>query len=281
MKQSINKSHRHLKFSMKIIKLLISLGFCILLYRCERVIEVDLNDASPALVIEANLSYIDKYVDVRISRTGSYFSDDNLDVISGAKVILKNDSGDKYIINESEPGIYREDIAILRTGEEYSLSVEVNEIVYSAVSIIHPVVNIDSLSYSYSKGAMFYDDGYRVHLYFQDPEEMNNYYRIRTFKNGELQNDIDNLIVFEDSRINGKMMQVKLRSQNFDKGDTAYIEFLSIDEGAWRYFTTLQEVADANPGSPAPANPKSNFDNGALGYFSAWSHDYMSVVIDN
>jgi hypothetical protein len=55
---------------------------------------------------------------------------------------------------------------------------------------------------------------------------------------------------------------------------------MAIDENAFLYFTTFRDMANTNPGSPAPANPISNFSNGALGYFSAWSFEEKEIIIE-
>lgn len=262
----------------KLILLYILILF--LLYGCEKVIDVDLNEASPALVIEGNLSFVDRHLKVKISKTGSYFDNDPLESVSGASVFLEDASGKRFEINESAKGLYEKDNLNLKMDHEYKLIVERQNITYTAVSTIPSVVKIDSLNYRYYTGERFYDDGYRIILFFSDPADRENYYRIKVFKNGQLENDINDLIIFDDSEIDGKIMLVRLRGQIFSKGDTAIIKFISIDEGAWRYFTTFSEVVNTNPGSPAPANPVSNFDNGALGYFSAWSHDSQKIVVE-
>jgi hypothetical protein len=246
---------------------------------CEKVIDVDLNEASPAMVIEGNLSFNDKFIDVRISRTGSYFSSDTTKGLTGAGVFLEIPSGRVIKVNEICPGFYKADLANLNFNKEYRLKAEIGGKTYNAVSTLHPVVKIDSLGYSYLAGTRFYNDGYRLNIYFTDPEGVENYYRIKVYRNGILQNSIDDLIVFRDNDIDGSNLRIRIRARNFNAGDTAKIDFISIDESAWRYFTTFKDIADANPGSPAPANPVSNFDNKALGYFSAWSHDSKTVII--
>jgi hypothetical protein len=44
---------------------------------------------------------------------------------------------------------------------------------------------------------------------------------------------------------------------------------LSVDQGVYTYFYTLNQNTGRNSG--APANPVSNITNGALGYFNAYS----------
>jgi hypothetical protein len=57
------------------------------------------------------------------------------------------------------------------------------------------------------------------------------------------------------------------------------VQLISLDSAVYEYYKTFTELVNTNPGSAAPANPNSNLSNGALGYFSAWSSDTMSVII--
>lgn len=247
--------------------------------RCEKVIDVDLNDARPAVVIEGNLCHTDGTIEVRVSNTGSFFDKEPLHKISNASVWLEYDGDYSVGIQEVEPGIYRDSEIFVLPEKEYQLKVEVDGEIYMARSFLNPLVPLDSLSFSYYSGFAFFEGGYRVSLYFSDPPGRDNYYRIKVYKNGELQNDDNDLIVFDDRGIEGMGVQVRLRGQAFVPGDTAMVEFISIDERGYEYFSTLRDVLNINPGSPAPANPVSNFSNGALGYFSAWSYDSKTIII--
>ena len=252
----------------------------VILFSCERVIDVDLNEAKPAIVIEGNLSFENGELEVKISKTGSYFSTSPVENVENAIVYLKNTTGTRIDAREVEPGLYKRRNFPAKHDSRYSLHVELDGTEYTAFSYLNPPVKIDSLSYDYQPEARFFDGGYRVLLYFSDPPKVENYYRVRVSKNGKPFNSVSDIIVFDDSRLDGKGIQVRLRGQTFAEGDTANVELLSIDKDAWLYFSTLREMANANPGSPAPANPISNFSNGALGYFSAWSGDEKGIIIE-
>jgi hypothetical protein len=263
-------------------KSLLTLSFMLLLTAgCEKVIDVDLNDAAPALVIEGNLLFTDEMLEVKISRTGSYFDSKPLEKVDQAQVFLENESGERRRISNRGEGIYRLENLKAQLEKNYRLLVETEEGEYVAVSTLHRPVLIDSLGYEYSGEARFFEGGYRILLYFSDPPEKKNYYRVKVYKNGMRFNNVSDIVVFDDSSLDGKGIQVRLRGQVFATGDTARIELFSIDRNAWEYFTTLRDMANANPGSPAPANPLSNFSNGALGYFSASSSDSKEITIEN
>lgn len=253
--------------------------FSLVLYGCEKVIDVDLNEANPAVVIEGNLNYEQGHLEVKVSKTASYFGNDNMEKISNARVTFKHHTGELIEINETSRGFYTDDHLLVRPGNLYGLTVEIDRKKYIAESFLREPVQIDSVAYGYYQGNGFFDSGYRVKLYFSDPPDIDNYYRIKVYREGVLQNDAGDLIVFDDSAIDGKMIEVTLRGQIFTEGDKAKVELISLDKNAFDYFSGLRELINTNPGSPAPANPVSNFSNGALGYFSAWSSDSKFVDI--
>ncbi|MCF6358624.1 MAG: DUF4249 domain-containing protein, partial [Draconibacterium sp.] len=171
-----------------------------------------------------------------------------------------------------------EDITF-QPGVTYNLSVNIETEKYESSSKLNRVVLIDSLIYYYDDGFAFLDEGYVVKIYFVDPPDKNNYYRIKIFENDTLKNGAEDLFVFDDRLIDGQSLEVNMRGVIFDLGDTVSIQLISLDKGAYEYFKTFQELINVNPGSAAPANPTSNITNGALGYFSAWSADEKTVII--
>ena len=257
------------------------LFFLILLFTgCEKVIEVDLNDANPAIVIEANITNSAKLVEVKISKTASYFGTDSINMVSNAVVTIETEAGKKVTLFEVKKGIYRTWNLYPMPGRTYKITVEAEGKTYSAESVLNYSVEIDSLTQEYNDGFGFLKKGYNVNLYFHDPEEAKNYYRLKIYVNGKLdQNDAD-YIIFDDQNMNGQYIELKIRRKIFDVGDSVTYELISLDEGAYEYFNSLQELVNVNPGSAAPSNPVSNFSNGALGYFSAWSSDSKTIVIE-
>lgn len=250
-----------------------------LLFGCEKIIDVDLNEANPEVVVEANLSNFLNSAEVKLSKTGSYFGDNPIEKIIDASVVIENEYGSKYVLNEVEDGLYRADGIFLDDEVTYRLSINADGEQYESESELNPVVLIDSLVYYYDEGFAFLDAGYIIKIYFVDPPGIDNYYRLKIFENDTLKNGSEDLIVFDDRLIDGQTLEVKLRGIIFEPDDTVSIQLLSLDKGAYEYFNTFQELINVNPGSAAPANPTSNITNGALGYFSAWSADEKTVII--
>jgi hypothetical protein len=260
---------------------LIPLLLIMLCPACETVIDLDLNEASPALVIEGDLSHPDGLLTVKISKTGSFFKPGTVEMVEDASVYLENKHAKKQKVNHAGKGVYKLDQIHTNPGESFKLYVKVEDEIYSAVSTVKNPVDIDSVSYSYYAGDSFFRPGYRFNVTFTDPPEEKNYYRIKVYRNNYLFNRVNDLVVFDDTDRNGETITVHLHSQYYlDEGEAAVLELMSIDRQAWEYFSSLGEVVKDNPNSPAPANPVTNFTNGALGYFYAWSYHRKTVVIE-
>jgi len=252
--------------------------FTLLFSSCEKVIDVDLNNAAPIIVIEGNLSNNLNDAEVKLSMTSSYFDTLPSDKISGAVVTVESNLGDKYIFSETENGIYKSKNVWYKEGSIYKLLVEANGEIYEATSKLNSPVNIDSINFYY-EDSPFFEPGYYLNVYLSDPPGIKNFYRIKYSKNGKLQNTIDDLILFNDRYVDGNPIEVNLFNQQFELNDTITLQLISLDEGAYEYLRTFQELVNNNPGSAAPANPNTNLSNGALGYFSAWSSVKKSAVI--
>ena len=252
----------------------------LLLFSCEKVIDVDLNEASPEVVVEGNLSSSTNLAEVKLSKTGSYLGDSPIEKISNALVTIENEFGRNFVLEEVEEGLYRSDKISPKEETTYNLSIEVEGEKYESTSKLNPVVNIDSLTYFFDDGFAFLEEGYIIKIYFTDPGEQKNYYRINFFESDTLKYEAGDLIVFDDRLVDGKALEVTLRGIIFEPDDTVSIQLISLDKGAYEYYNTFQDLINVNPGSAAPANPTSNITNGALGYFSAWSADFKTVIIE-
>ena len=73
---------------------------------CQKVINVDLNEAAPRIVIEGLITDRSGPYTVKISKSGSYFNQPVLPPVSGAQVIITDNISSTDTLKETEPGIY-------------------------------------------------------------------------------------------------------------------------------------------------------------------------------
>jgi hypothetical protein len=249
---------------------------------CQKVINVDLNQATPRIVIEGLINDRRGPYSVSISKSGSYFNQPALPSVSGASVIITDNTGQNDTLKEVSTGIY----ITLKTrglpGNTYTLRVISDNVEYTGTTTMPSHVNIDSLTLVKRDSPRFdfggnprNDTHIDIHCSFKDPEEKN-FYRIKVFKNDSI--NTENYRLYDDQYTNGS--ETELRVANATAGDTFRIELLSIDKQTYGYYRTLEDLLFTNPffGS-TPANPNNNLNNGALGYFGACAVSSKTIII--
>lgn len=247
---------------------------------CEKVIEVDLSGANEAIVIEATMTNNKLPFTVLVSKTSPYFGTKTKNPVSGAIVSMRAEKGKSKYFEEIEPGIYQLKGTHASPGFWYIADVEYDGITYSARSFMNEVVTIADLGFSYFDGFGFFDSGYKVNTYIRDPANKENYYRLKYFVNGKSTDDRGEITLYSDQLFNGKDIGLGQRSTVFQETDTLTVELQSIDKAAYNYFLTLENISgNTMQQSASPTNPISNFSNGALGYFSAYTFDRKTVIV--
>jgi len=165
----------------------------------------------------------------------------------------------------------------------YNVYIEYEGVTYSARSYLNEFVPMVDCTLTYFDGLGFFDSGYKINCFIKDPPNVENYYRLKMYVNGRVVNNDGEMDVYSDRLFDGKMIGlVQNSSVVFDKNDTVLVEVQAIDKAAYNYFSTLESISGLEIiESASPSNPISNFNNGALGYFSAYSFDRRSVIIAN
>ena len=263
---------------------------------CERVVDVDLNVASPALVVEGRVVK-DSLALVRLHETGSYFQPDTQRCICNAVVVIQEDGAEADTLEEIAPGKYRSTALRGREGVHYHLRIFYGDELYESRSYLPPEPRIYSLTQrSFASFGDFGDstdfdfgggnggsflDSLPYFLFtniFEDPDT-SNYYMFRYCVNGEVQKGRYN--VSTDENTDSDTLEYSPGpSALFFPGDTVSVRVFAIDEGLYTYFDMLSEVMNSNPFfSSTPFNPASNISNGALGYFAAMSFDCDTTII--
>ncbi len=255
---------------------------------CQKVIDVDLNDANPAYVIEANLYEGTNDFQVKITQTTSYFGTSNPALINDAIITLIDPSNVSHTVSSIGNGLYKLPNFNATNNSKYQLIVSAGGNTFTAESTLPFHTNIDSLSYQDfggfgggpGGGSGNPEDTYLIFTHFQDSVAIPNHYRIIITRNDTLLNKPFDYYLLDDKIRDGQYFDAPLFTNLFSKGDSLDIELLSMDASVLDYFNTLSEIltSDANT-SAAPANPNSNFSNGALGYFGAFTRSKKSIRI--
>jgi len=247
---------------------------------CEKVIEFDLADSKSIIVIEATITSNREPFTVLVSKTSPYFGTASSELVSGATVSVRIENGKPRYFKELSPGIYRLEKTFAQANYWYIIDVEYNGVTYSARSFLNEPVPIADFSLSHFDGFGIFDSGYKVNCFIRDPVGIENYYRIKIYVNGLPIVDEGEINLYSDKLFDGKLIGLVQRSAVFKETDSILVELQAIDKATYDYFSTLESISGIEIiQSASPANPISNFNNGALGYFSAYSYDRKPLIV--
>lgn len=260
-------------------KLAYILGIVVLAASCQKVIDVDLNEANQNIVIEGNFTGEDSTVLVRVTLTSSYFNSDPEPTIDNAVVTITDQNGVSTVIPSAGNGFYELNSYAPTYGTSYVLSVVADGETYNATCNMPVPVQLDPITYQYFDGFFGNDPGYAPFLNYQDPANVVNFYQIVVTENQTTYGNIDQIQTQDDQLTDGNYMSRPLFTGSLSQiGDTISFEFRSVDEVIYNYtFQAADIVGGSN--SAAPGNPITNWDNGALGYFNAYGVSRDTVVI--
>lgn len=242
---------------------------------CEEVVNIDLKESDPRLVIDANITDGSPCI-ISLTESQGFYNNESYKRIGGATIELSDDAGNTETVKETyEKGIY---ISLMtgKTGKTYTLKVSVGGEAYEAKSTIPNAVPIDSIYiYNIKIGK---EDWYSPCIIFQDPAKEENYYYTMMYVNGTLMKSI---YLNDDQYRNGLTVERILyfdkednNDENLKIGDHIRVEMQSLDKGMYTFYKSLYSVA-----AGGATNPLTNFTGGALGCFKAYEASRKEITI--
>jgi hypothetical protein len=246
---------------------------------CEKVIDIDLNTSSPQFVIEGNITDESGPYTVKLSRTVNFSNPNTYPPVSGALVIISDNTGITDTLTETVSGSYQTHSIKGTPGKTYTLKVITEGKHYNAISTMPYKVNLDSIQFNSQREPGESEKTLAIVPLYLDPEEFGNCYRFLFFANGKADKSYQ---VSNDNIGNGRINQQPFSSEDvkFRLGDTVKVTMLCIDVNTYNYFYTLSQVGDGGLiGGATPTNPPNNIiGNKALGFFSAFTTQTKTVI---
>ena len=263
---------------MKYIQVSLVIALMLAFISCEKVVELDLEDAQQMIVVEGIVhdSIGDNFVLLSKSRPFND-NDGSFEKISGASVIISDNLGNNFTLSETEPGRYQSVFLKGEPGRRYVLNATINGSVFMAESIMPNRVELDSISYEEVNNPFGGDEEggqkFRVYTHFRDPLNVVNYYRLKAY-NGTIQEK--GFISLNNDLFEGDDVDFPLFLSEFEEGDTATVQLLSVDETNYRYFNAIESSQEGE----VPGNPESNIvGENVVGYFGAYAKSQKSIII--
>lgn len=246
---------------------------------CNKVIELKLRDTETKYVIEGIITNEPGVCKVYLTQTKNFNEDNQFEKISGATVKVK-DNGAETKLAETQPGVYETNLINGTPGHVYRLSVVVNNQTFTATSTMPQPVLMDTLYVSRGPFGQFKF----ATVGYTDPRNVNNGYRFVQYVNG-----VKEPTIFweNDEFTDGERIIMMLDAsadeeddpRNIKTGDHVTVEMQCLDEPVYRYWYTLRSGGgDGDGDTAAPANPITNIEGGAIGYFSAHTVNRKTVI---
>lgn len=267
-----------MKKTISIIALLSAIVFS----SCEKVIDIDLNNAEKKYVIEGIITDLTGSK-VMISQTKDFDEDNNFPGVSGAVVSITENGGATTILPETSPGVYEAPSLTATVGKTYSLSVNIAGELFSATCKMPQKINLDSI---YVTDELVFGGTEKiVNTDFFDPPGLGNSYRFFQTVNGKKEEII---IIRNDEYSDNRKVTTQLfyfdddedsDSTKIKSGDDIEVELQCIDPVMYKYWYSLYRSALGTSGQATPSNPVTNMQGGALGYFSTHTTQTKSMIV--
>lgn len=240
-----------------------------ILTSCEDVIDVELNNAPPRLVVEANLYVWDNgssSATVRLTTTAPFF-DNNLPFVTDADVKITDQNGVVYPFLYSQNGIYTSSHRP-QWNVDYTLIIQYNGETYSATETLYNVSPLEYVEQRDDGG--FSGEDIELKAFFSDPAGERNYY----FFEG-LSERGDALDVYSDEFFDGNSIFGYYLVEDLAPGDEVQFNIYGVSEAYYNFmFILLQQTGGGGgPFETQPATVRGNIvnetnpDNFPLGYF--------------
>lgn len=253
--------------------IILSSLFCLL--SCEEVIDIELNTATPKLVIEASIEWIKETPGqkqfIKLSLTTPFFAD-SIPPAQGALVKITDDYSNEFDFIENEiPGIYENHNFIPVLNRSYQLHITYDNENYKAIETFQPVVPIDFVTQINDGG--FNRDQIEIKAYYTDPKNDKNFYFTQFYNltRKELKLSISN-----DKFINGNQVYSRYSDEDLESGQEIKITNSGISESFYNYMFILLQQNGSSGGGPFGTQPtvvkgnctnETHPENFPLGYF--------------
>lgn len=267
---------------------------------CETIVtnDITLNGSEPRLVIDGGIERNIKSPlveqTIKLTTTIGFLDQENPTSVTDASIIV-NDGNQDFVFVHQGNGVYSNAAIQATLNTAYTLTINWNGEVYVGADTLIEAPIFQDVYAEFEEETLFTDEGYFVKFDSKDPQEVDNFYYYRVFKNGTFFIVADpgnsSTLVESDEFFNGQLrIGVKPNEEViFEVGDVATIQQLGITEEYHDFLTELF-VQTGNQGlsfvgNPPPASIRGNIvnintpANRALGFFYCTDVEESTVTI--
>ena len=258
-----------------------------LTFSCEDVIDVNLKNIEPKLVIDASINWIKdtdgKTQFIKLSLTAPYFNN-TIPPAVGAKIIVTDSNNTIFNFNETDtPGTYKNSTFAPKINSTYTLTITYNNEVYTATETLKPVVEIEYIEQKNNGG--FTSDETEIKAFYNDPKGIENFYFFEFINTAT---NALNLDVYDDEFTDGNTIFAIYSDDDLIKGDEIVIKNVGISQRFYQYMNLLIQQTQEASGNPFKAQSapirgnctnQTNPENYPFGYFRVSEVDLLNYTI--
>lgn len=258
---------------MKKIIYIFLIIYCFL--SCEDVIEVELNETAPRLVIDAGINWLKGTTGneqtIRLSLTAPFFEDD-IQPANGATVFISGSNGMVFnFLENANSGEYNNSTFNPVINEEYTLTIVYDGDTYRATETLKSVVPIDFVEQRDDGG--FLGEDIELKAFYTDLADVENFYFFEFVSNIPR---VPTLEVYEDRFTDGNQIFGFYTEEDLVTGDQVTIRNYGVSERFYNFMFTLLQQGSEESGGPFETQPatvrgncinQTNPENFPFGYF--------------
>ena len=267
------------------MKKFIYISALLLLFNCEEVVDINLPETEPKLVIDASLNWFDGTTgneqDIKLTLSAPFF-DTEIPPANNAIVSVTDQNNNTFIFTEDgDTGIYKTTNFIPEINQEYTLTIQYNGDTYVGSEQLKSVTPVEYVEQNDEGG--FSGEDIELKAYYNDPANMPNFYLY--------QFDTDIAVipayeVYDDECTDGNQIFAFFTEEDLESGDEVIIKNYGISEQYYNFMFLLLQQSSENDGGPFETQPATvrgncinitNPDNYPLGYFrvsQAYQYNY-------
>ncbi len=252
---------------------------------CEDVVDVDLNEGTPKLVIEANfqkqIDTKDAALKVQLSKTIPFF-DSEPAFVNNAVVTITPQNGVPIPVPFIEEGRYTITNLEPEPGVVYTLDITVDGETYTATETL--ISGVPLLFVEQDDEGGFSNDEIDLKVFFNDPPNAENYYFFEGFSSRGYLAD-----VYSDEFFDGNEIFGFYSVDDLEPGDEVAFYLHGVNEQFYNFmFVLLQQTGDqgGGPFETQPATVRGNIinltneDNFPLGYFRISEVSILTYTVE-
>lgn len=250
------------------------------LVSCEDVIQVDLDQGTPFVVVDAFLNDLPTAQKIRITQSSPYFDNNPAKGVSGAIVTITDGFGRSFNFVDQDNGDYlytpnsADSVPFAIIGNYYKLDIRYNDESYTSEAILNRTAPIDSAFATYVE-ADFPDSqgkstGYMIDLKSIDPQGEGDTYWFKVYRNDTLLNRPSNINLAYDAAFGPGSDNLQfippiifgLTPRYYQPGEKARVEIHSISPLTYQWLLEAQsQMTNGGLFATPPFNVRSNIVN--------------------